>query len=156
MSADLIVIDDGTLTPNPSSDYEKFRVRTVLVRADGAQPVRISGPDAVIQALKPLCLRLAEPRVLICCLGSNNLLLAVRSMSFFDPVVNAIDETALSVGAPAVIVAGVTPNQPDEEFYRWTNDLRALAKRHRETCAGTAILDFLVVHPGGGYSLGVD
>jgi hypothetical protein len=35
-------------------------------------------------------------------------------------------------------------------------DLRALAKRHRETCAGTAILDFLVVHPGGGYSLGVD
>lgn len=156
MSADLIVIDDGTLTPNPPSDYEKFRVRTVLVRAEGAQPVRVSSADAILQALQPLCRRLAEPRVLICCLGSNNLLLAVRSMSFFDAIVPAIDETALSVGAPAVIVAGVTPTQPDEEFYRWTNDLRALARRHRETCAGTTVLDFLVVHPGGGYSLGVD
>lgn len=137
MSADVILIADDldTLTPNGgAADYEKFFVRTVLVRADGYAPV-MNDQDAVIATLRPYVATIQGAAILILGMNSRNQLVGIRSVPAGEMtsrgIAQAITETAAALGAQAVVLAGVHVRGGTAER----------AMEGAESCTGVHVLD---------------
>lgn len=137
MSADLILLADDidTLTPNGgAADYEKFFVRTVLVRADGYAPT-IYDQDAALSTLRPYVATIQGATILILGVNSRNQLVGIRSVPAGEMtsrgIAQAITETAASLGAVAVILAGVHVRGGTAER----------AMEGAESCTGVQVLD---------------
>ena len=137
MSADVILLagDLGDLTPNGvAADYEKFLVRTVLVRSEGYAPI-IYGPDEVHSVLRPYVATIEGAAILILAVNSRNQLVGIRSVPAGEMtslgIAQAITETAAALGAQAVILAGVHVRGGTAES----------AIEGAESCTGVQVLD---------------
>ncbi len=113
MSADVILLaaDEDDLTANgPAADYEKFLVRTVLVRAVGSRPVRIRDQEDFRRAVESFAGSIVGPRMLVVGINAVHAIMGIRSVEAgltAEENSRLIAETAAALGARAVLIAAV-------------------------------------------------